>query len=70
MKVPPLPESDFLNTKTTLCHIKLGAGGGGCEVEGGKEPGGGVGGGVGYGRDAVQTCRMLALRNVLSEEGC
>ena len=28
MKVPPLPESDFLNTKTTLCHIKLGAGGG------------------------------------------
>ena len=29
MKVPPLPESDFLNTKTTLCHIKLGAGGGG-----------------------------------------
>lgn len=49
---------------------RLGAGGGGCEVEGGKEPGGGVGGGVGYGRDAVQTCRMLALRNVLSEEGC
>ena len=34
MKVPPLPESDFLNTKTTLCHIKLGAGGGGGEVTG------------------------------------
>lgn len=44
---------------------KLGAGGvGGCEVEGGKQPGGGLGGRVGYGEDDVQACRTLALRNV------
>lgn len=48
---------------------RMGAEGGarGREWEG---TGGGLGGGVGWRRDDVQTCRTLALRNVLSDEGC